>query len=577
MCDPGERIGNGELKNNNQQDEKLGPGDANANDVRTEDGGRTGDIGSLSGLTTETAVEDKVIIWGTDSQCDDPELAEFEMLECQELEAYLVEEGEDFVGLAEREDVQEQLSLCGKPRAEQTDDSSREGTKSIQPVCGEQQSTASIISESREVSRTELSSETDVFVTCLSNISSIATSTPMMDSWHVGSGSHLAVSEDLTLASQICSTGTNDPSSRVRESTLHQKDLDVNLNSAPRSEDAVPQTHLSNGVLCNEHKKNNNQKNSAVNSISDCNFKALSTTTKSHEEDNTKMDKSTQADETPDLIRPLQTGTKGTQSANEYKAIRKQGSFDNTPLKQNSFDKSFKKQLSFDNSLKKPPPFENTAASRSSSLEKRKPWGSPGRTVTAASTKTTSCSPKRQPPASPAKAQGTRSLSFERSDSSLRSQNVKLSNKVNTNSGIPKPIIPQQKEAEPRKTSPPQKPKNVRPKIITYVRKNTQKPEDAQHEANTTPPRLSSYPILPAHRDSKCVPQSKSTPVLSCSNLLLDKYRQEMQKAGCYPPGTAVIGTKPPSSTAPQRLSGKSDSFHEEMSKKYLQEVRGEL
>ncbi|XP_013868206.1 microtubule-associated tumor suppressor candidate 2 [Austrofundulus limnaeus] len=571
MCDPGEPVRDGELKNNNVQGEKLGAGDANANDIQMEDGGRTGDVGSLSGLMTETAEEDKVIIWGTDSQCDDPELAEFEMLECQELEAYLVEEGEDFVGLAERKTVQEQRSLCSK--AEQVDDSSRGGTKSIQHVGGEQQSTASPISESREASRTELSSETDVFVTCLSTVSSIATSTPVTDSWHVVS----AVSEDLTLASQICSTISeraktsqkpNDPSSLVRKSTLQQKDLDMNLNSVPRSEEAVPQTHLNNGVLCkgvsNELKKNNNQKNSAGNS----NFKALSSTTKSHEEGNTKMDKSTQADETPDWIRPLETGTKGTQSANEFKVMRKQGSFDNTPLKQNSFDKSFKKQLSFDNSLKKQAPFENTAASRSSSLEKRKPWGSPGRTVTTAAPKTTSCSPKTQPPASPAKAQGTRSLSFERSDSSLRSQ--KPSNKTNINSGIPKPIISQQKETEPRKSSPPQNPKNVRPKIITYVRKNTQKPEDTQHETSTTPPRLSSYASLPVHRDPKCVPQSKSTPVLSCSNLLLDKYRQEMQKAGCYP-GTAVIGTKPPSS-ATQRLNGKSESFHEEMSKKYQQE-----
>lgn len=587
MCDPGQPIGDGELKNNNRQGEKLGAGDANANDVQSEDGRRTGDVGSLSGLLTETADEDKVIIWGTDSQCDDPELAEFEMLECQELEAYLVEDGEDFVGLAERKEVQEQLSSCSKARARQLDGSSREGTKSIQHVGGEQHPTASPTSESREVSRTELSSETDVFVTCLSTVSSIATSTPATDSWHVASGSHSAVSEDLTLASQICSTiseraktSQNPKDHSFRKSSLHQKDLDVNLNSAPRSEDAVPQTHLNNGVLwegvSNKQKKNNNQENSAGNSVSDCNVKALSSTAKSHKESNTKMDKSTQADETPDLIRPLQTGTKGTQSANEYKAIRKQGSFDNTPLKQNSFDKSFKKQLSFDNSLKKQPPFENTPASRSSSLEKRKPWGSPGRTVTA-SPKTTSCSPKRQPPASPAKAQGTRSLSFERSDSSLRSQNVKPSNKTGVTSGIPKPITPQQKETEPRKLSPPQKPKNVRPKIITYVRRNTQKPEDVQHEASATPPRLSSHAGLPAHRDPKCVPQSKSTPVLSCSGLLLDKYRQEMQKAGCHPPGTAVIGTNPPSSAVPQRLNGKSESFHEEMSKKYLQEVRGGL
>lgn len=601
MSDQGQRLGDGELKNNNQRSDKLGVGDANANNVQTEDGGRTGDFGSLSGLMTETAEEDKVIIWGTDSQFDDPELAEFEMLECQELEAYLVEDGEDFVELAEQKGVQERLSLGSRATAEQKADySSREETKLIQQVGGEQEPTVSCISEDREVSRTELSSETDVFVTCLSTISNTATTTQMTDSWHNASGSHSAVAEDVTQTSQICSPDServkssrreDEPSFLARKSTLHQKAVDMNLNSMPRSGDVVSQIHLNNGGLCkdvsDEHRKCNTQKNPAGNCISDCTFKTLPTVTKSQEEGNIKMDKSTQADEIPDLIKPVQTGIKGTPSANEHKAIRKQGSFDNTPTKQNAFDKSFKKQpsfdntlkkqFSFDNSLKKQGSFENTVNSRSSSLERRKPWGSASRTATTASPKATSCSPKRQPPASPAKAQGTRSLSFERSDSSLRSQSLKPPNKINTNSGIPKPIAPQQKEIEPKK-SPPQKPKNVRPKIITYVRKNVQaKPQDPQHEAPAPPPRLPSYSSLPVHKDSKCVPQSKSTPVLSCSNLLLDKYRQEMQKAGFYPLGASVIGARPPGSTIPQRLSGKSESFHEEMSKKYLQEVSGEL
>ncbi|TMS07203.1 Microtubule-associated tumor suppressor candidate 2 [Larimichthys crocea] len=131
------------------------------------------------------------------------------------------------------------------------------------------------------------------------------------------------------------------------------------------------------------------------------------------------------------------------------------------------------------------------------------------------------------------------------------------------------------KSPEPRRSSPPQKPKNVRPKIITYVRKNPQaKPQaaDAPLEASTLPPRLSSYSSPPAHKDLKVGPQPKSTPVLCSSNLLFDKYRQEIQKAGYYPPGMAVTGVKPPSNTVPQRQSGKSDNFHEDMHEKYLQE-----
>ncbi|XP_061575730.1 microtubule-associated tumor suppressor candidate 2 isoform X2 [Cololabis saira] len=565
MCDRGEPFGDGELRNNNQGGGMVAGGDANANDIETEDAGRTGDSGSLSGPLTVTAEQDRVVIWGTDSQCDDPDLAEFEMLECQELEAYLVEDGEDFVGIAEREELQEQEH---------------------------QHATGSGVSENKETSRTELSSETDVFVTCLSNISSIAMATPMTDSGHVACGSHVTLSEDLTLASQTCGTISererdsqrDDPPSLLsRKSTTHQKDLDLNLNSTLPSEDDASQAQGSDGVV-DEHKENNNQRNEADEGGCDYTEQPDSSSAKkSSDESNSKMDKSTQADETP----PAKTDTKATQSTTEYKAIKKQGSFDNTLKTQNAFDKaykkqpsfenSFKKQLSFDNSLRKPGSLENTTASTSSSLERRKPWGNPGRPATPTSPKTTSCSPKRRPPGSPARVQGGRALSLERANSPQRgtSPSHRPTGKTNLNSGIPKPVIPQQKEADASRPLPPQKPKNVRPKIITYVRKNTQaRPQDADHphETSTNPARLTSYSGAPAHKDSKVVPQSRSAPVLSTSNLLYDKYRQEMQKAGYYSPGTAATGPKPPGSAGPQRVGGKSESFHEEMSMKYLQE-----
>lgn len=611
MCERGEPFGEGELRNNNQQGGVLADGDANANEIQTEDGGRTGDTVTLSGLMTETAEQDKVIIWGTDSQCDDPELAEFEMLECQELEAYLVDEGEDFVGLADRKEGQELPSSCSKAAAEQgTDNKSREAKKSILHGASEQESSASHVSESREASRTELSSDTDVFLSCLSTISSMDTAmdsagkTQTTDSWPTASGPYSTISEDLTLVSQTCNTITERGKAPQRadhrspssgKSTIQRKDVDMNLNSTVHSEDVVSQAQVSNGVfLCkdvtDEHKKNNNQRNKAGNTISerDCDrgrsteHKGSPTAKKSHEESNTKIDKSTQADDAPDVTySPHKTGTKGTQSSIESKAIKKHGSFDNTLKKQNSFDKSFKKQPSFDNTIKKQGSFENTVASNSSSLERRKPWGSPSRPATPTSPKTTSCSPKRRPPGSPAKVQGVRALSLERSDSPQRglSQPGKQPGKTSMSSGIPKPVMPQHKEPEPRRSSPPQKPKNVRPKIITYVRKNPQaKPQstDATLEASALPLRLSSYSSPAAHKDLKVGPQPKSTAVLCSSNLLFDKYRQEMQKAGYYPPGMAVTGMKPPSASSSnsQRLSGRSGSFHEDVSEKYLQEVR---
>ncbi|KAM6988466.1 microtubule-associated tumor suppressor candidate 2 isoform 1-T1 [Tautogolabrus adspersus] len=607
MCDRGEPLGEGELRNNNQRGGVLADGDANANEIRTEDGGRTGDTGTLSGIMTETSEQDKVIIWGTDSPCDDPELAEFEMLECQELEAYLVRDGEDFAGLTQRKALREQSSSCGKARPEQpADNMSREERQSVLHGASEQESSVSHVSESMEASRTELSSETDVFVTCPSTFSNMDTAldtagrTQTTDSWHNASGPYSTISEDLTLVSQTCSVVTekskrDHPSRYSGKSTKHRKDVDMNLNSTLHSEDLVSQAQVSSGNVCKdvleESRRNNNQRNKAgnTNSEQDCDqrrsteHKGLPTATKSHEESNTKMDKSTQADETPDVnFSPPRTGTKGTQSSIESKAMKKQGSFDSSLQKQNSFDRSFKKQpsfensfkkqLSFDNSLRKQGSFENTVTSSSSSLERRKPWGSPSRPATPSSPKTTSCSPKRRPPGSPAKVQDIRALSCERSDSPQRgfSPTVKPTVKTTLSSSIPKPLSPQQKEPEPKRSSPPQKPKNVRPKIITYVRKNPQAKPNTSLEASSL--RLSSYSSPPAQKDLKAGPQPKSTQVLCSSNLLFDKYRQEMQKAGLCPPDMAVTGMKPPSSTIAQRQSGKSDSFHEDMSEKYLQE-----
>uniref|UniRef100_A0A3P9JPX7 Uncharacterized protein n=1 Tax=Oryzias latipes TaxID=8090 RepID=A0A3P9JPX7_ORYLA len=578
MCERGKPFANGELQNNNQRGAMPAAGDANANEIQAEDGRGTGDGGSLLGLMADTSERDKVIIWGTDSQCDDPELAEFEMLECQELEAYLVEE-EDFVGLTERKELQERPSSGDNASVKPTDDDpSQKEINAHVDVTHQQKSSTD---EIREVSRTDLSSENEAFVTCLSSISSIATGTQMTESWHVASGSHSAASEDV--ASQTCGTVSEgslrpDPSVFAGKSTKKQRDFDMNLNC--HSEDVQSQTEVTDTLkdVSDEH-KGREETGDMVSGVGDCIQPDTSSFAKESKEkrSNTKNDRSTQADETPQLIKAVKTSTP---SSAESKTLKKQGSFDNSLRKQSSFDKSFKKQpsfentllkkqLSFESSLKKQGSFEKTSTSNSSSLERRKPWGSPSRPAAPGSPKAASCSPRRRPSGSPAKVQSSRAVSLERSDSSHKNAVPPLKTSVSC-SGIPKPVLSQQKEKEPRRSSPPERPKNVRPKIITYVRKNTHpKPQDvALHEASTNPPRLPSYPGHAAQNDSKAFPQSRSTPVLSSSNLLFDKYRQEMQKAG----HAGVSAVKPPSSTVPMRPGGKSASFHGEMSRKYLHE-----
>uniref|UniRef100_A0AAZ3S1K3 Microtubule-associated tumor suppressor candidate 2-like n=1 Tax=Oncorhynchus tshawytscha TaxID=74940 RepID=A0AAZ3S1K3_ONCTS len=345
---------------------------------------------------------------------------------------------------------------------------------------------------------------------------------------------------------------------------------------------------------------------------------------------------------------PAKLGTNGIQSV-ETRSLKKLGSFDKTSKEQGSLGQSMKKTTSFEQSIKKTTVYENTTkksasfdrslkkepfldrtlmkeasfdrtlrkqgsferSSSPSSLDGRKPWGSPSRSPSRPATPP--WSPRRQAPSSPAKASSrppsstspakasNQASSQDRSDSPQRgtTSGLKAPSKVCVISSIPKPISPQP-PADPRRASPhtpkpispqppadprrasPHKPKPARPKIITYVRKNpqvkSQGTEVDPNEALTLPLRLSSpHPSPPtAHRKPhKTGPHSKASQVLCSSNLLFDKYRQEMQKAGYFPPGTGMtsLGIKHPSHPPPHNLSMNSESFHGELPDRYMHEL----
>ncbi|XP_052376064.1 microtubule-associated tumor suppressor candidate 2 isoform X3 [Oncorhynchus keta] len=175
------------------------------------------------------------------------------------------------------------------------------------------------------------------------------------------------------------------------------------------------------------------------------------------------------------------------------------------------------------------------------------------------------------------------------------------------------PIPPLHHQAPNPSPSPP-KPKGVRPKIITYIRKGPQlKPQasDGPYQVSSLPSRLSAY--THTHSPATNMPQkhssspkthtnthsrgiaSRNTPVLSASNLLYDKYRQEMQKNRLFNSGmmgTGIRGythTVPPthtqsgshthththtgahthSHTAPPKLGSKAESFYGPLVDKY--------
>lgn len=477
MCDSGEPF-NRRLHNNNRAVGVLPDGDANANAIQQEDDRRTGD--------TSGVLQGRVTVWAPDSQCDDPELAEFEMLECQELETYLVEDGEDYVGVKDRKDAE----------AEE-----RRAAKKASPQGAVERES------STEESRTDVHSEADVFLSCVSTISTVDN---VMDA---------------SVRAQRADGGPGPgagPCHSSGKSTTQQKSVDVNSNSTVPSDDCSRNNNQSNGAALDSNRERGGEHRAA--------------------EGGAKKNQSTLADEA--------AAEHGSPHKSSTRDSRKQRSFHDTLTKQNSFDGSFRKQPSFETALKKQGSFEIAGG-----LERRRPWGSPVRPATPTSPrKASSSSPMRRPPGSPARGRG---LSSERGESPQRSFGSAPKPPAKAGSGIPKPVVPQQKESEAARSSPPQRAKNVRPKIITYVRKTPPaRPQGTDELA------ASSHPSPKAQKDHRVGSQLKSQDRDSGQ-----RQRQEAQK-------TDVSGTRPSGSSGPQRLGRKSGSFHEDAPEKSLQEVR---
>ncbi|KAK9962565.1 hypothetical protein ABG768_007922, partial [Culter alburnus] len=607
--------------NNNRHAEHSLDGDANANEIQRGDGETTLEAtDALSSVVSYTEEHVKMIIQDTDFPCDDPELAEFEMLESQELE----DEEENNVPKGYTKGV---LSTDMK----KTEAKSQKDNKSFsQFTSKEQESTVCPQSTSKEmvisIARTDFSSENDVFVSCLSAMSSLGGSlasaldhagrTYSSDSWHVPSEPYRTLSEDLSLASQYCLTISDKSRSflhtegthhQAGKSTTHIGNVNLNLNSTTLPEEPLLEAQenqqatdfvisessgqLTNGMsecsiaritkVPNEsgsasqddlrepgiHVKENLAKDEKS-----PNLKTISTEKKCCQpfvSDNTQsQNRRSSNDSTFDIKNKLKSqDEESPETAIKTSKLTSKGA----PVHSDcSEPQPYKKQASF----------EKTRRSSSSSLERRRPWGSPSRSETPPSPKTT-CSPRKRPPSSPAKYISTREASQERSETLQRvNTGLRQPSKsfLSSSSSLPKPAVPQQPtraETESKKTSPPQKPKNVRPKIITYVRKSPQaKPMSVgPYEVSTLPPRLTPYSSSPTSKEPKAE-GFRGSPVLSSSNILYDKYRQEVQRSGYYsPPGLMASGIRTPSHTVPHKLVGKSESFHGELPDQYLHEV----
>ncbi|OCT96062.1 hypothetical protein XELAEV_18013744mg [Xenopus laevis] len=133
----------------------------------------------------------------------------------------------------------------------------------------------------------------------------------------------------------------------------------------------------------------------------------------------------------------------------------------------------------------------------------------------------------------------------------------KATNKMLCSSGIPKPILIHSKPClaskgdtdtndneKPVEATEPNiilpKPKHVRPKIITYIRRNPQ-----------TIDRLPYGPVSMPFGSSACnVPMTRDHEVLgsdiNASNVIIDTYKADLQRSRIYTTGLMVTGKRPP-------------------------------
>lgn len=158
----------------------------------------------------------------------------------------------------------------------------------------------------------------------------------------------------------------------------------------------------------------------------------------------------------------------------------------------------------------------------------------------------------------------------------LLSLSPKVPNKTACNSGIPKPILVHSKDSPSSKsdgetnciekleedieTKPDvPKPKHVRPKIITYIRRNPQAISQLDH--SFAAPGLPYGPPgcgVPITKESNNLNDGEIKP----ANMLYDKFKPDLQKPRIYSSGLVVSGIK------------SSGHHFSQMGEKFLQEVR---
>ncbi|XP_047660901.1 microtubule-associated tumor suppressor candidate 2 isoform X1 [Tachysurus fulvidraco] len=587
-----------EIKNNNKQT-LYSDGDANANQIPMEESHT--DRGSLiPPLLSHNSTQERIIIWGTHARSKDPELEEFELLECQEMEAFLtvreVRDNDTSKEGAKKDFCQRQSALaCKDPVCDldKTDQNANHSEdidvdQSSQPL--DLRTSASRSGGRRSLKETRSNSDSNVFVPSFSTVSNLS-----------GSLASALDSAGHKQCPPLPSKPTSDKCRFQQAVTNKSLILSTQSKEQPSKRGQNHSSMIMPQDPTHEHRSNTEN--------GDClTDKPCWSTDKGYNKQENVLSSKFQRniERVPpscrQLVRPLSPGmepkltsghpaykdtNQGDQPSPSSGRGRKSSSHQpdlKDPVQITSNAQSQSSGLGIQssqtsakvgNTLQRQGSAENApgALERKSYLSRRA-YSSPTRPATPPSPKSTG-SPQRRPPMSPGRSRvATRGpqLGYGASQGygfGLRPP-VKTTINVNVQNSVPQ-------QSSTVSYSPPKcppKPKSVRPKIITYVRKNPQmKPQanDSPYEVSSLPTKLStstspSNPKTPAD-------EPPGAPVLSASNLLYDKYRQELQKSRYISPEALVSGTNLSSYTMPHKATGRTNNFYGSLGNKYLPTV----
>lgn len=612
---------------------------------------------SIPPLVSQSDSSDKLVIWGSEQQCMEPDLREFELLECQEIHTFLgnrdqdnENEEEDDGGSMKDGKDEGPMSISSSSTASsastgvrrndndsnKVEDRLHDGEVRKRIVCHSTEELDACVTglvekkdtrsgragdrERRKGGLKESKSETNVFVSSLSAVSLSGSLSSALDTGR-------EIPSFISLSNTKTNPYTNTNSTTSAQTRRRAAPGDANQISPP-PHPQEKRGHPQN--ICQDQRQEGSHQKNGLSSDG-----VLGQRRKAGFEERVMPPRRQQ------LVRPLcqtemgrgrsfaesnaqQPETRQPSSANTSSDSHGNGQnrkFIKSSLREPS-DFSALYNTPAVSQLRQPhqatqretPPGEKqpgTATWRSSNpsaLEKRpqtqltyrRNCSSPNRTGIDSRSSTPPHSPLRTPQGSPRRqpsmylvsrnVSGVAAVTTSAQGNGNSCMRAPVKTSIST-SGIPKAPLnnhqssshnPSPKDSSP---SPKLKPKGVRPKIITYVRKNPQfKPQasDGPYQVSSLPSRLSTY----AHGQtatsfkenpkdpSKPNAESRGAPVLSASNLLYDKYRQEMQTSNIFAAGMLSRGIRPPghthtvppahthSHTAPPKLGSKADNFY---------------